>query len=38
MEEDDDDVIVKEGIMASQREIFSISGPIHLTSIDWYIF
>lgn len=24
--------------MASQREIFSISGPIHLTSIDWYIF
>lgn len=33
MEEEDD--MVKEGLMASPREIFSISGPIHLTSIDW---
>ena len=35
MEEEDDEVMVREGLMASQREIFSISGPIHLTSIDW---
>ncbi|XP_010421240.1 PREDICTED: GDSL esterase/lipase At4g10955-like [Camelina sativa] len=35
MEEEEDEVMVKEGLMASQREIFSISGPIHLTSIDW---
>uniref|UniRef100_A0A1J3FFY9 GDSL esterase/lipase n=1 Tax=Noccaea caerulescens TaxID=107243 RepID=A0A1J3FFY9_NOCCA len=34
MEEEDDDM-VKEGLIASPREIFSISGPIHLTSIDW---
>lgn len=34
MEEEED--MVKEGLMASPREIFSISGPIHLTSIDWY--
>ncbi|XP_010519420.1 PREDICTED: GDSL esterase/lipase At4g10955-like [Tarenaya hassleriana] len=35
MEEEEEEVMVKEGLMASQREIFSISGPIHLTSIDW---
>lgn len=35
--EEEEDMVVKEGLMASQREIFSISGPIHLTSIDWYL-
>ena len=24
-----------EGVMPSEREVFSLSGPVHLTAVDW---